>query len=159
MKTSVRVSLPGLALTAVAALSGCGDANPNTRPARDPGAPDPSVAAYQQILAARMRDGTAAHELLQVRPSPMCIVEGVPHQVDVMGGCPGQVLPQHASKLPRCPVNQIKVRARLLGREHNPTDAMFAEGCGQRAIYVERPWSTPREWYVVARFALGGDAQ
>jgi hypothetical protein len=80
-----------------------------------------------------------------------CVVEGIRREVTQ---CPGQLIPEHAAQLFGCPTNQIKVTALLLGREHNPTDAVFAEGCGQRAVYVERPWSSPREWYLVSRFSL-----
>jgi hypothetical protein len=158
MKTTVLASLTLLALGAGPAMVGCGDAIPEPRPARDPAAPDPAIAAHDPVLAARWRQSVDRHQPPQPTPPPTtCVVEGVRHQVDV-DGCPKQALPEHASKLLGCPVDRILVRDLMLGREHNPTDAVFAEGCGQRAIYVQRPWSTPREWYVVSRFALDGRA-
>jgi hypothetical protein len=64
-------------------------------------------------------------------------------------------IPAHAAQLLQCPSGQITVTGLLLGREHNPNETVFADGCGQRAVYMMRPWSSPTEWYVVSRFTLG----
>jgi len=74
------------------------------------------------------------------------------------GGTAEDALRAHAASLIPCPKDQIKVREILLGRTHNPSESVFADGCGQRVVYASSPTTvTSRypEYYVVSRFSMG----
>jgi hypothetical protein len=94
----------------------------------------------------------ASAQSIPAAPPTICLVEGVATDI---ADCPGGALRAHAARLLGCDAGQLNLQSHLLGRAHNPSDYTFVEGCGERLVYMERPFgAAPQEYYVVSRFSL-----